>query len=148
VAEPFLDQYLPYVLQRTDQLLSARFVAELRRRDVEVSEWRVLAVLREVGPSSVAALSERILLPQPTTSHAVSRLAGLGLVRRTVGEHDGRQRIVTLTPAGRRRASELVAAAGRALDRTLADTGIDIDPSLLPTLSALIERLHAPPPDA
>ena len=45
----FLDDYLPYLLRRADQTLSAAFYATLTECGVARSEWRVLAVLEELG---------------------------------------------------------------------------------------------------
>lgn len=96
----FLDTYLPYLLRRADQTLSARFYSVLNERGVARSEWRVLAVLEELGPLTVRDLTDAALSPQPTVTHAVRRLEERGLVSRTHGSVDRRQRIVDVTPAG------------------------------------------------
>ena len=96
----FLDTYMPYLLRCADQTLSSRFYAVLNERGVARSEWRVLAVLEELGPLTVLDLTEAALSPQPTVTHAVRRLEERGLVSRTHGSVDRRQRIVDVTPAG------------------------------------------------
>ena len=39
--QPFLAGYLPYLLQRADQLMSRRFHGDLQAAGIGVSEWRV-----------------------------------------------------------------------------------------------------------
>ncbi|NDH23654.1 MAG: MarR family transcriptional regulator, partial [Actinobacteria bacterium] len=96
----FLDDYLPYLLRRADQTLSEAFYAVLTESGVARSEWRVLAVLEEIGPLSVLDLTDAALSPQPTVTHAVRRLEARGLVTRTAGATDRRQRIVAITEEG------------------------------------------------
>lgn len=140
--DDFLDRYLPYQLQRTDSLLSRRFQGSLRERDVETSEWRVLAVLYDGGPLMVNGLAERCLLPQPTTTHAVARLESAGLVTRTTSDDDGRRRIVALTPSGTERAAELIATAETDLARTLEEAGVVLSADFAAQLTALGRALE------
>ncbi|MEL0075369.1 MAG: MarR family transcriptional regulator, partial [Ilumatobacter sp.] len=84
-ASGFLDEYLPYLLRRADQTLSAPFYAVLNRYGVARSEWRVLAVLAESGEVGVVDLANAALSPQPTVTHALRRLEERGLVVRKHG---------------------------------------------------------------
>ena len=119
----FLDSYLPYLLRRADQTLSAPFYAQLDRAGIGRSEWRVLAVLHRSGAMGVVDLAAASLSPQPTVTHAVRRLEGRNLVRRERGTHDKRQRIVVLTPAGTELASSLIDEAARLQTDALATVG-------------------------
>lgn len=129
----FLAAYLPYLLRRADQTLSAPFYAALTRYGVARSEWRVLAVLADLDRPTVAQLTAAALSPQPTVTHALRRLEERGLVSRTSGEHDRRQRFVTITPAGRQLAETLIAEAEHLAAAQLVDAG---------DLSDLIRRLE------
>ena len=82
---PFLSRYLPYLLQRADQLMSRRFHADLQAAGIGVSEWRVLAVLLDDGELPLSVLAGATMLPQPTTTHAVARLEVAGHVARRTG---------------------------------------------------------------
>ncbi|MDH4144975.1 MAG: MarR family transcriptional regulator [Acidimicrobiia bacterium] len=132
----FLDGYLPYVLRRADQTLSAGFYATLTRLGVARSEWRVLAVLHELGELPVVDLAAAALSPQPTVTHALRRLEQRQLVARTPGRHDRRQRLVSLTAAG----AELTAALIAEATRLEADALADADAG---DLCELVERLRA-----
>lgn len=128
----FLSSYLPYLLRRADQTLSAPFYAQLDRAGVARSDWRVIAVLHESGPMGIVELASAALSPQPTVTHAVRRLEERKLVRRQRGTRDRRQRIVALTAAGTRLTTALIEDATRIQQDVLA--GVD-------GLDQLIERL-------
>jgi|GEM_PF-6039370 len=65
----FLESYLPYLLRRADQALSAPFYAVLTKYGVARSDWRVLAVLEQLGELTVLDLAAAALSPQPTVTH-------------------------------------------------------------------------------
>ncbi len=107
----FLDGYLPYLLRRADQVLSAPFYAVLTHYGVARSDWRVLAVLEELGELTVLDLAAAALSPQPTVTHSLRRLEKQGLVTRTAGMIDKRQRFVATTAAGSKLTRTLMAEA-------------------------------------
>ena len=129
----FLPDYVPYLLRRADQTLSAGFYAVLTRHGVARSEWRVLAVLEELGPLSVLELADAALSPQPTVTHAVRRLEERGLVSRQPGLTDRRQRIISITPAGSTLTRMLIGEARNLQAELLADAG---------DTSELVQRLR------
>ena len=136
----FLDDYLPYLLRRADQTLSEAFYEVLADSGVARSEWRVLAVLEELGPLSVLDLTAAALSPQPTVTHAVRRLESRGLVTRTAGAEDRRQRIVAVTPDGSALTQRLIAEARSLEASALAELG-DLD-ELTDRLRHLIASLE------
>ena len=109
--ENFLDGYLPYLLRRADQTLSAPFYAVLTRYGIARSEWRALAVLHQFGAMGVLELADAALSPQPTVTHAVRRLEQRGLVSRRPGTTDRRQRIISITPSGAELTGRLIVEA-------------------------------------
>ena len=117
----FLTNYLPYLLRRADQTLSGPFYEVLTRTGIARSEWRVLAVLREHGDLRVADLAEADLSPQPTVTHALRRLEARGLVTRTPGADDRRQRFVSITTAGATLTDTLISEATRLEADALSD---------------------------
>ena len=133
MGEGFLDDYLPYVLRQADQTLSAPFYAVLTRYGVARSEWRVLAVLHELGEMGVIDLAAAALSPQPTVTHAVRRLEERGLVERRPGVADKRQRLVSVTASGAQLTATLMDEAKRLEAELLTDAG---------DLAALIAQLR------
>lgn len=130
---PFLDEYLPYLLRRADQVLSAAFYATLNDFGIARSEWRVLAVLNESDQLSILDLTEASLSPQPTVTHAVKRLAKRGFVASTPGKLDKRKRFISITPSGRALTTKLVAEARLQETKALSEAG---------NLSGLIQQLQ------
>jgi len=141
----FLDGYLPYLLRRADQTLSAPFYEVLNEAGVARSEWRVIAVLAEMGQMRVAELAVAALSPQPTVTHALRRLEDRGLVSRTVGR-DRRERLVALTAAGGDLTASLVAEANRLEAEALLGAGVARNvemADLAARLRELIDSLEA-----
>lgn len=137
----FLSGYLPYLLRQADQTLSAPFYARLTSHGIARSDWRVLAVLAELGELGVAELAAAALSPQPTVTHALRRLEDRGQIRRTPGPTDRRQRLVSLTPAGARLAAKLADEATELEADALAGAGDLSD--LVGQLRALTASVHA-----
>ena len=142
----FLDDYVPYLLRRADQTLSEGFYAVLNDVGIARSEWRVLAVLEELGPLSVLDLTAAALSPQPTVTHAVRRLEGRGLVTRTEGAADRRQRIVAITDEGAAITRDLIGRARQLEAEALAALG-DVD-ELVAGLRRLVSALEVDPEGA
>ncbi|MDG1368588.1 MAG: MarR family transcriptional regulator [Acidimicrobiales bacterium] len=117
----FLDGYLPYLLRQADQTLSEPFYAVLTRYGVARSEWRVLAVLHELGDLGVVELAAASLSPQPTVTHALRRLEDRDLVTRRPGDRDKRQRIISITPSGAQLTTGLIDEATALEHDALAD---------------------------
>ncbi len=146
----FLDGYLPYLLRQADQTLSAPFYAMLTQYGVSRSEWRLLSVLDEKGELSVAELAVAALSPQPTVTHALRRLEDRGLVSRSLGTTDKRQRFVAISPAGESLTAKLVDEAMALQNEALAEAG-DLSDLIakLNDLTALVEaHNHATAIDA
>jgi DNA-binding MarR family transcriptional regulator len=129
----FLSGYLPYLLRRADQTLSEPFYAVLNKYGIARSEWRLLAVLHELGALTVVDLSTAALSPQPTVTHASHRLEKRGLITRTSGTDDKRQRFISITPTGSQLTTTLIERAKQLEADALAEAG---------DLSALVEQLH------
>lgn len=119
----FLHDYLPYLLRQADQTLSAPFYAVLTEYGVARSEWRVLAVLEDAGERSVRDLALAALSPQPTVTHALRRLEARGLVQRTLGTEDKRQRFISITAAGSALTQTLMREATALEAAALSDAG-------------------------
>jgi DNA-binding MarR family transcriptional regulator len=145
VANDFLRGYLPYLLQRADQLLSDEFHRAIVADGVAVSDWRLLAVLRDGTARSVGQLATDTMLPQPTCTHAIGRLEASGRVQRKQSSNDGRRSVVSLTPSGKRLADRLVKQATDSTDQLLAHLDPRLTDELRHHAAALIEALTSAP---
>lgn len=81
--------------------LTRRLAIRIERTGMSPGDLEVLAVIDanpSVTPTDIATALDRAT---PTVSHVLTRLDLAGLITRTVGSTDKRERILTLTPAGR-----------------------------------------------
>jgi DNA-binding MarR family transcriptional regulator len=88
---------------------------------VTVVQHRVLLILEEAGRLSVSDVAARLGIDQSNASRHCSRLADLGLVRRTPATHDRRAVDVRLTDAGRRQVLAVRQARFGWAERVLAE---------------------------
>ena len=72
----FLGRYLPYLLRKADQTLSAPFYAVLARAGVARSEWRLLSVLEALGDLRVAGAALTRALSADAAMLEAKALAG------------------------------------------------------------------------
>lgn len=143
----FLNGYLPYLLRQADQTLSAPFYACLTTHGIARSEWRVLAVLAELGEMCVVDLAAAALSPQPTVTHAVRRLEKRGLITRSPGVRDKRQRLISMTRAGSALTATLIKEAQVLHAEALSGAG-DLSALLtqLQQLTAAVQAHHSGTP--
>ena len=97
-------------LLRLGALLEERLAAVLRKHDLTVWEFDVLATLRRNGPEGLPPkqLLRELLLSSGAMTHRIDRLEDAGLVKRSADPADRRGTIVRLTPAGVRRVDPAV----------------------------------------
>lgn len=82
----------------------SRLFRQLRHQkgeaDLSDSQYAVLAYLGKCGPVSPGALAEHERMRPPSMTRTVNALEALGLVRKDEHPTDGRQVLVSITPAG------------------------------------------------
>ena len=120
-----LQRYFPYRLARLAEQVSLA-VAEVYAARFALSrqEWRILAVLGARAELPTKAIGRLTTLDKMHVSRAVQTLEERCIVRRSRGADDGRERIVTLT------------SAGRALYRKIVPYALEREGALLAALSA------------
>ncbi|XHS01150.1 hypothetical protein ACFB49_27520 [Sphingomonas sp. DBB INV C78] len=96
----WLDDYLPYQLYRATNRLNVRLQGRLRTIGINLSQWRVLSVLRSYGTLTIGRIVEATLMEQPTVSRVVVQLEQEGMVSRRVSEEDSRMVDITITAKG------------------------------------------------
>mgnify|MGYP003627334890 FL=1 len=140
MADRFVDDYLLYLLARASSEVSAQFHADLKQYGLQVSEWRVLASLSDGDGMLTGELAARALQQQPTMTKTIDRMVRSGLVTRRRGAPDRRQVRVYITPEGRRRVENALAAAKRHEAEVLSEYSREEADRLKSMLRTLIER--------
>ena len=121
----FVDHHLSALLGRASNVVSAEFHEDVRRRQMPIPHWRILACLHDSAALSLAELTELTLISQPTVTRLVQRLEKKGLLRKSADGRDRRMARVALTPLGHKRVGELILLANERQKRLLQ--GLDAD---------------------
>lgn len=137
---PFLDDYLSYLLSQASALVSARLTAELKRRRIALTTWRVLSALIDTDELSIGQLADLTLLAQPTLTRVVDRMSDQGLVERRHSDRDLRKVYVRVTPRGRGQITSLVHSAVGLEREALAGLPDEAVARLKTTLRTVIEH--------
>lgn len=107
------------------------------------AKWGVLRALHRAsaeGHTSLrpADLGERLLVRPPSVTTLVRRLADQGLVAVRRGESDHRERLIALTPAGRRLVEEILESHRERVSEAMAG----LDESDQARVARLLSRLN------
>jgi len=110
----------------------------VNKYDLTFPQIIVLATL-ERSPQTVSSLSEVLQLTRGAVSRLVERMVRKGLVSRREGNDDRRQKMLSLTPAGRR----LRERVERASTGSFAAALSELDSALAIELKDVLKRLVA-----
>lgn len=134
----WMDDYLPYQLYRVTNRLNVRLQGRLKAIGINLSQWRVLSVLRSYGTLSISGIVDHTLMEQPTVSRVVTQLEQDGMVDRRVSQGDSRMTDITLTAKGAEAFDIIRESAYR--HEKLALEGLD--PKSLDTLRETLTRIE------
>ncbi len=109
---------------------------------ITLQQYNVLRILRGARPEALPTyeIGERLMQRQPGITRLIDRLAAKGLVRRTKGASDRRQRPCSITPRGLALLRRLDPAIERADDLTVASLPVAEQRRFLRLLRGVRER--------
>ncbi|OGS49879.1 MAG: MarR family transcriptional regulator [Erythrobacter sp. RIFCSPHIGHO2_12_FULL_63_10] len=97
-----LADFLPYQLSITSNAVSSLIAGRYRARfGLKITEWRVMAVLGDVGAATQRELAEATLMDKVAVNRACKVLEDRGLLARQPNTLDGRSHMLTLTDEGK-----------------------------------------------
>jgi DNA-binding MarR family transcriptional regulator len=97
-----LAEFLPYLLSVTSNAVSDRIADEYRARfGLKIPEWRVMAVLGDMGPQTQRELVVATRMDKVAVNRACKILEERGLLTRSPNARDGRSHHLELTGTGR-----------------------------------------------
>jgi DNA-binding MarR family transcriptional regulator len=99
--QPLFDDFLPYLIARLAYQLNNDLVDKLRGEGINVTRWRILAVLAMGDGITINEIVERAMLQQPALSRALMSMENEDYVRRVPHRDDARYVDVLLTDKGR-----------------------------------------------
>jgi MarR family transcriptional regulator, organic hydroperoxide resistance regulator len=145
--QPFIDDYLAYLLARASHLISAEFHVTVRHTRLPVLQWRVLATLADSQVSSIGEVAEIILVPQSTLTRVAARMVQAGLLLRATDNGDRRVTRIRLSAEGLRLAGRLVPLA-RAHEAAVVQALCEADAQALKRILRALIQQHAAPGEA
>ena len=97
-----LADFLPYQLSIASNAVSTRIAEQYRKRfALKTTEWRIMAVLGDSGPTTQRELSQATLMDKVPVNRACKALESRGLARRRPNAQDGRSHLLELTAEGK-----------------------------------------------
>jgi DNA-binding MarR family transcriptional regulator len=108
-------------------------------------QYTFLEVLDRLGALTVSEVAEAIGITQPGATRNIAELARVGLVKVTPGKDDQRQRMVTLTPKGRRQVEFGQREIWPRIEAAVADLCAGLSGPLLEQLAAIEDGLAERP---
>ncbi len=101
-ADPSLfDDFLPYLITRLAYQLNGDLIEKLRREGINVTRWRILAVLAMGDGITINEIIDRAMMQQSALSRALMNMEKEDYVRRVPRRDDARYIEVYLTDKGR-----------------------------------------------
>jgi DNA-binding MarR family transcriptional regulator len=122
-------------------------IIDSRGAAIQASHYPFLAALDRLGPLTIGELAEAVGITQPGATRAIALLVRHGMLRARPGRDDQRQRIVTLTPKGRRQVEIGKAEVWPKIEAAVVDLCRGLSGPLLDQLAAIEDGLTERPLD-
>lgn len=139
-----LSDFMPYRLSIASNAVSELIAREYASRfDLKIPEWRVMAVLGDVGTATQSALVAATRMDKVAVNRAVKALVERGVITRSPNASDGRSHHLELSETGRALHDEIMPLA-LDMEAALLDalTGKERD-QLDSLLAKLLDRADA-----
>jgi DNA-binding MarR family transcriptional regulator len=109
-----LEEYLPYRLSVATNTVSKLIASAYEDRfGITIPQWRLIAVLGELGSTTQQGIVHRTVMDKVTVGRAAQALLARRLIKRTPHEGDGRSHHLMLTQDGARLYQEIAPLALR-----------------------------------
>ncbi len=135
-----LDNQLCFRLYTASRLVTAGYTPFFKEFGITYPQYLVLMVLWETDKVTVSEITERLKLETNTVTPLLQRMEKQGLILRSKGKVDTRQRIVSLSEAGKQ-LEERIKEVPNCLARGIVDGGMSIEE--LTTLVPLLDKFIA-----
>ena len=131
------DDFLPHLIARLAYQLNADLIDKLRREGINVTRWRILAVLAMGDGITINEIVDRAMVQQSALSRALMRMEKENYLRRIPRREDARCVEIYLTDKGRALFNSLNVVVRRREQRLLEG----LSPSAVEEAFNLIRRL-------
>jgi DNA-binding MarR family transcriptional regulator len=100
-AAALFDDFLPYLIAQVAYRLNGDLVEKLRIEGINLTRWRILAVLAMGDGITITDIIDQAMMQQSALSRALTSMVKEGYVRRVVRRDDARCTGIYLTDKGR-----------------------------------------------
>ena len=114
------DNFLPHLIARLAYQLNGDLIEKLKQEGINVTRWRILAVLAMGDGITITEIIDRAMMQQPALSRALAKMAREGYVRRATPRRAARCAEIYLTEKGRTLFNSLNVVVRRRERRLLA----------------------------
>jgi len=135
--QSMFDDFLPHLIARLAYHLNSDLVEKLRREGINVTRWRILAVLAMGDGITINEIIDRAMMQQSALSRALMNMEKEDYVRRVLRRDDARYVEVFLTDKGRALFNSLNVVVRRRQQRLLKG----FSPQELTAAFAMIRRM-------
>ena len=135
---PAFERGTGFLLGRLGSLASRSWTTFLTAHGLTQSQYSVLVVLKEQGPTGQQQLAHLVAMDARNTVPVLDALAAKGLIERQPDPADGRRRTIILTPDGTTLAETIAAEAASGQDDFLGA----LDDHDREHLNDLLQRLY------
>ena len=140
-SQPSLMPDLVQALSHAERAVVRRLEPALEAEGCSVAQWRVLLLLADGQGHPMSEVAEFALVPAPSLTRLVDRMATDGLVHRRADDRDRRRTLLHLTPRGRA-ARRIDGRLQRERAALLAEADEADAQALVELLGALVDRLR------
>lgn len=99
--EPIASKCVCTALRMTTRVVKSAYDQELALAGLTQTSYTILSRLEDEGPFTISQLADRLAMDRTTCSRELRPLLDSGHAEQAIGQ-DRRQRLIALTPAGRR----------------------------------------------
>jgi MarR family transcriptional regulator, organic hydroperoxide resistance regulator len=138
-ADAIFDNFLPYLITRLAYQLNVDLVDKLRREEINLARWRILAVLAMGDGITIGEIIDRAMMQQSALSRVLMKMEDEHFVKRVPRSNDARYVEVFLTDKGRALFKALDPVVRRRQERLLDG----FSPEEVEAAFSLVRRLSA-----
>jgi DNA-binding MarR family transcriptional regulator len=135
-------KYPFYWLMRVSSAYSYRMEKSLKKGGINITAWRILMILKEMGTLSVSDIATHAVAKTPTITRATYKLQSEGLVEISTSTTDGRVSIVKLTDKGQETLKKVIQNSQKLFESIYADFSVEQVEVLNNTLQKLFLNLE------
>jgi DNA-binding MarR family transcriptional regulator len=118
--QSLFDDFLPHLIARLACQLNGDLTEKLKQEGINVTRWRILAVLAMGDGITITEIIDRAMMHQSALSRALMNMVREGYVRRAIHRRDARCAEVYLTDKGQALFNSLNVVVRRRERRLLA----------------------------